>query len=424
MNSSRLTFWLIIASLSLSSCHRVLDYLDHHRGPSDDVEAEFTVTIENVFAGKDFFAAGTTGFIEPGMSQSYAFNAGPGHYLSFATMFVQSNDLFYGPDMNGIALYDGDGAALTGDITGLIDLWDAGTEVNEAPGVGDNQAPRQTGPDTGAAENGTVQLVADVNDGFTYPTDEEIIQVTLEHDGGTLFTLTISNISNTSTLPTPFAPGVWVAHFGAQTPLFQTGEAASPGLERIAEDGDNAMMDANLSGRSGLVSPFAPGAFSVAAEGHPIFHPGDPASDALEALAEDGDPSGFDHTFSIPDGASGPAPIFPGESYSFQITAQMGDRLSFATMLVQSNDWFIGTKGLALFTDDGPLHGDITDQLRLYDSSTEIDEYPGAGRYQAPRQPGPDSGPAEDGNVERETGAFGNLPEVANMVKVTVVPVN
>jgi len=45
-------------------------------------------------------------------------------------------------------------------------LWDAGTEVNQAPGFGSEQAPRQGGADTGTAENGVVQAVAD---GFTYP---------------------------------------------------------------------------------------------------------------------------------------------------------------------------------------------------------------------------------------------------------------
>jgi len=70
------------------------------------ITRSFTVTIENVFEGKDYFNNGTTGLIEPGMSESFSFNAGKGHYLSFATMFVQSNDLFYAPDENGLPLYD------------------------------------------------------------------------------------------------------------------------------------------------------------------------------------------------------------------------------------------------------------------------------------------------------------------------------
>ena len=44
----------------------------------------FTVTIENVFEAKDYFNNGTTGLIQPGMSESFSFDAGKGHFLSFA----------------------------------------------------------------------------------------------------------------------------------------------------------------------------------------------------------------------------------------------------------------------------------------------------------------------------------------------------
>jgi hypothetical protein len=51
-------------------------------------------------------------------------------------------------------------------VVGALALWDAGTEVNELPGVGLSEAPRQSGPDTGPDENGNVRIVSD---GFTYP---------------------------------------------------------------------------------------------------------------------------------------------------------------------------------------------------------------------------------------------------------------
>ena len=62
----------------------------------------------------------------------------------------------------------------SGDVTGDVMLWDAGTEVNEAPGAGPNQAPRQTAANTGPDENGVVRPVSD---GFTYPPVSEVIQV-------------------------------------------------------------------------------------------------------------------------------------------------------------------------------------------------------------------------------------------------------
>lgn len=377
----------------------------------------FTVTIENVMEGRDFFNSGTIGLILPGESSSYSFNAGVGHLLSFATMFVQSNDLFIGPGDNGLNLYDENGNAVTGDITAQIDLWDAGTEINEAPGEGPNQAPRQTGANTGEIENGLVQLIENVQDGFTYPQVNEMVEVSLTHDGGTMFTLTINNISGNSAIPSPFAPGVWVINSANQTPLFQTGVAASIGLERIAEDGDNAMMDANISSRSGLVSPFAPGAYGI---NMPVFINGQASASTLEALAEDGNPTGFTNAFAIPTGASNPAPIFPGGAYTFSFSAKEGDLLSFATMLVQSNDWFVGANELALFINGTAISGDITNRVNLYESGTELDEYPGAGGNQAPRQSGPNTGVEESGVVSSIATPILNVPSVANMVKITI----
>ena len=166
----------------------------------------FQITIENTLPVTKYSAYGSIDFLEPGQSQSITFHAGRGTYLYFATMFVQSNDLFYAFDDRGLSLYDQDGNARTGDVTNEVDLWDAGTEVNEEPGVGPNQAPRQAGPNTGEDENGTIQIV---NDAFTYPADEDVIRLSLSHDGGTQFTFLIENISNTASLATPFAPGVW-----------------------------------------------------------------------------------------------------------------------------------------------------------------------------------------------------------------------
>lgn len=377
----------------------------------------FTVTIENVGTPRMYFDSGTIGFIMPGQSASYTFHAGSGHYLSLATMFVQSNDLFFAPEEAGLALYDAMGNAVTGDVTSSILLWDAGTEVNEEPGVGPNQAPRQAGPDTGVDEGGTVQRLSNVNDGFTYPAVADQLQVILEHDGGTEFTLTLNNISDMSGIASPLAPGVWVVHSGNQTPVFMEGMPASPGLEDIAEDGDNSISDMELSENSGFVTPFAPGAFAV---NEMVFQTGAPSTAAFEDLAEDGDPSGYTDIFNTPVGASAPGPIFPGQSYSFTCEAVDGDVLSLATMLIQSNDWVIGGNGLALFENGMPVTGDITAQLAIYDSGTEVDEYPGAGPNQAPRQTGPDTGVDENGMVMLEGAIPANVPQVSEMLRVTL----
>ena len=112
----------------------------------------------------------------PGMKYTFSFSATHSDdQLSFATMFVQSNDLFYSPGEEGISLFNKH-APISGDITSSLSLWDAGTEVNEEPGYGPNQVMRQTAPNTGVTEHNPV---GKVNDSFTYPSVESIIKVTI-----------------------------------------------------------------------------------------------------------------------------------------------------------------------------------------------------------------------------------------------------
>ncbi len=119
------------------------------------------------------------GPLTPGNAYSFTVNAEAGEYLNLATMFVQSNDLFVSPiDPSGIALFDEEGNARSGDVTSEMALWDAGTEVNQEPGVGSDQAPRQAGPNTGAEENGVVRLL-DGSD-FPLPSLESYVRITIE----------------------------------------------------------------------------------------------------------------------------------------------------------------------------------------------------------------------------------------------------
>ncbi|WP_281613962.1 spondin domain-containing protein [Flammeovirga sp. SubArs3] len=408
--------------LSLSAIPLFIACSDNDNNNDDPVNlpaTEFTVTIENSMTPFDYYAFGGTDLITPGNEQVITFNAGQGHYLNLATMFVQSNDLFYAPADDGIALYNDEGEALTGDITNQFYLWDAGTEVNEMPGTGENQAPRQSGPNTGTEENGIVRLISDVNDGYTYPALNDVIEVMLSHDGGTQFTLTLRNISDNSSLPTPLAPGNWVVHYDGQYPLFQEGVAASSSLEPIAEDGDITSMNEVLEATTGLVSPFAPGAFSIG-ESNNLFSIGSMASQAFEMLAEDGDVSGFENVFNTPASTDAPAPIFPGQSYTFTFTASENDRLSFATMLVQSNDWVLAIDQLPLFDGNTPLSGNLSDYIQLLDAGTESDQYAGAGMYQAPRQSGADQGPSEEGIINVEESLSSNVPEISSMLNISI----
>ena len=413
--------------LSFLACDK-----DDDTEPGD--QATFKVTIENVTEPKAYMASGETGMLMPGETLSFSFNAGIGSYLSFATMFVQSNDLFYGFSDQGLRLYDDNGVAVTGDVTGMVNLWDAGTEVNEEPGVGPNQAPRQSGPNTGPDENGTVELIANVNDGFSYPAVADVIKVMLSHQGNTEFTVTIENVSASASLSTPLAPGVWVVH-NDQVQLFTAGMTAPDGLEGVAEDGDNIDLLAALADGTGYVSPLAPGVWAVHdVNTMPLFENGQTdRGKGLEALAEDGDPSTLNSSltgsadilsngvFNTPVGAASPGPLLPGNSYSFTFKANESDYLSLATMLVQTNDLFyaFGANGVALFSGGNPVEGDLTSQLQLWDAGTEINEFPGAGPNQAPRQSGPDTGADENGVVMPVNDSF-SYPVVNNVIKVSI----
>lgn len=121
------------------------------------------------------------GPLVPGATYEFSFNAAPKMKLYMAFMFGQSNDLFYAPDANGIALFDAKGSALSGDVTDKLVLWDAGTEVNEEEGVGPNQAPRQKMANTGTAENGVVHRAKDVR---FYGKNGELFRVTINAENG------------------------------------------------------------------------------------------------------------------------------------------------------------------------------------------------------------------------------------------------
>jgi hypothetical protein len=119
------------------------------------------------------------GPIGPGGAYEFTFTAKEGTKLTLAQMFGQSNDLFYAPDSKGIDLFDKNGSPISGDITSQIRLWDAGTEVNQEPGFGSDQAPRQHAPNTGAEEHNAIGAV---NDGFTYPSVDQVLKVTITHE--------------------------------------------------------------------------------------------------------------------------------------------------------------------------------------------------------------------------------------------------
>jgi hypothetical protein len=114
------------------------------------------------------------GPLTPGQAYEFEVSASPEQTLSLAWMFGQSNDLFYSNE-RPIALFVG-GNPVSGDMTAQLSLWDAGTEVNEEPGLGPNQAPRQKSPDAGTPEK---QSIAHVRDRYSYPSTGRVLRVTV-----------------------------------------------------------------------------------------------------------------------------------------------------------------------------------------------------------------------------------------------------
>jgi hypothetical protein len=103
----------------------------------------------------------------------------PGSYLSVAFMLGHSNDGIIGTGASGIALFDASGRPVSGDVTSALGLWDAGTEVNEEPGIGRNQGMRQGAPSAGDPERRPVRAMADAEYGRRWPAANRMVRVTI-----------------------------------------------------------------------------------------------------------------------------------------------------------------------------------------------------------------------------------------------------
>ncbi len=106
------------------------------------------------------------GPLMPGQAYEFTVAGRPGDMLTFATGFAQANDLFYAPGPDGIALFPDGARPFSGDVTDMLTLWDAGTELNERPGSGLNQVLRQAMPDMGTPE---MEMVDERKVCFVYP---------------------------------------------------------------------------------------------------------------------------------------------------------------------------------------------------------------------------------------------------------------
>ncbi|MGZ3417394.1 MAG: spondin domain-containing protein [Polyangiales bacterium] len=312
--------------------------------------------------------------------------------LSFATMFGQSNDTFIAPAGAGIPLFDASGAVLPErDVTDLVYLWDVGSEWNEMPDMGPNQAPRQPAADTGPKEGVIARFT---NTTRSLPSALQIAKVEVTAGSGGAFTVKVSNVSGPgSSITTPISPVFYAVH-DASWSLFTTGSpAGDSGLENLAEDGNPSMLVTKQTGASGIQS--------VAAR-------------------------------TIPDGAASAGAAQPGHSFTFTVTPDASHRfLSIASMVGESNDAFIAfpPAGIALLNADGSardaaaIADDLARTLTVWDAGTEKNEVPGVGKNQGPRQGTPNTGAADpDPKVRRYADSTNDLAgnDAGGVVQVRV----
>jgi hypothetical protein len=314
----------------------------------------------------------------------------PDTRLSLATMFGNSNDVFFAPAGEGIRLFNDDGNAIESqDVTDMVSLWDVGTEVNQAPNSGPVQAPRQGAPNTGPME-GRLSAFSDSTRALPSAAQVARVDVVASGDG---FDVTVTNVSGPGgPVTTPISPVFYAVH-NENWSLFQPGTPASAGIEAIAEDGNSAVLVETETGAAGV------------------------------ALAG---------AITIPNGAAASGPALPGESFTFHVVPSDNARyLSIASMFGQSNDAFIGfgPEGVALLDEQGnaraaaEIAADVQKKLILWDAGTEANEVPGAGATQAPRQGTPNTGPADpDTAVRRYGDATNDLagPMAGGALAVTV----
>jgi hypothetical protein len=429
-------FLILAIAAAIVGCDDDDDDDDFDDDGFDDVPTAFTLRIENV-APFTVLKSGTVGTapLAPGESISIVFTGGRGHAITFASMLGESNDWFFAPGPEGIPLFDERGAPISGDVTAYVKLWDAGTECDQELGVGDATAVRQPMPNFG--EPDPIRLVREVPIGSA-PAVAAMLRATLAPGEGREFTLTITNVSTAGTLVTSagamaihLSPIAWAMH-QIPAPLFAVNQPdRGLGLERVAEDGNPQPLGTSLAATTGIHTPLSPGVFVVHRDPNRLFEVGAPDYGlGLERIAEDGDPAQLnaalagegstENLFAVPVGAAAPLGATPGNAYEFVVLGVPGDHVTFATMFGMSNDWFFAPgAGIALFANGTPRAGDVTGEVALYDLGTEADEELAIGPSTGLQQPLPNTGAIDpDRNVRDAPYAV----PVATHLRVTLTP--
>lgn len=358
-------------------------------------------------------------------------------FLSFASMVIPSNDAFIGNDNpQEIRLFDANGELIervgagayfiTGD-----DVYDAGTEVNdEIPA--NTAALAQAAPNTGVTENGVIAqhpgfqgsarlggavgniLTARPNADFTDGNPNiASIEIT-SNDGNDI----LIGGSGNDTIVGGDGNDTLIGGFGDDD--LQGGD----GDDTLVGGGQIEITVTNLQTADGaLLTPF----FLATTDGvYDFFDVGSAASASLESLAEDGatggritaalNSGGVNEAVATPGG-----PLAPGDSRTVTFYATSTNNLtrylSFASMVIPSNDAFIGNDSpleIDLFDAAGNLIQRVGDGAfvitgdDVYDAGTEVnDEIPA--NTAALAQAAPNTGVTENGVIAQHPGFQGSV---------------
>ena len=240
-------------------------------------------------------------------------------------MLICTNDGFAGLDSYRLPRID------EGHRVVRLRAYDAGTEINTenradvppAPFCGEGGGSGETNP--ALAENGRVRLhkgiqgAGDLPDTFDW--QGRVAEIVITRTNPTpSYNVTFENITDGQY----FTPPNWIAHDDDQS-VFTVGQAASPALQAVAENGGVPILAAELAA---LMDATNNGVSGVGAE----------------------------------------APIGPGESVNFTFSSKE-DTFSLVSMLICSNDGFGGIDGIQL---PGAAGATKTVNVRAFDAGTEI----------------------------------------------------
>ena len=284
----------------------------------------------------------------------------------------------------------------------------AGDRLSIAFGVGELENVFVGVSDAGvtlpAVGNVTTQLKlwrisGSVNQSFEVPVTSALF-VWLTNLGTGEYQLSITNFSAEYTI----TPGLVVVHKEA-SPLFKQGQPdRGQGLVALANGNPNQLASA-------INQQSAPSAPTEDAVG------GGNSADNRRV-----------HVFDKPRNSATAAPIRPGQQYEVIFTAKPGDQLSFATMLVETNDFFFSFNewGQPLYDSNGqPRTAVLTKHVSMWDAGTEFNERPGSGDNQPARQPAANYGPPDDNrSVRFANDKYGPIPlaGVEDIIDVFVKP--